>query len=257
VNEDEEVSLQDLRQLPRPAREVLCRRFYESLYLLNFANPALRERLEAWLTLLGSVPASPQPILHVIVATAGDAVRGGLLCEYYQRSSSGLATYLVVDAAYRRRGLGRQLLTYGRHCLAQDAAGSSAPLPPPLYAETEDPRRMPEREPTAVGNARLSALSRLGFLGSSLRYVQPSLGAGQPSADWLILLVHRSTTDPLAAVTAGSMRAFLREFYLSLVHRDPDENVDFRNMARWLDEHDPVPLWPLDRALREEPGRNA
>jgi GNAT superfamily N-acetyltransferase len=196
-----------------------------------------------WLSLLGADPAPPRPLLDIVLAVDEQSPRrilGGIVFECYRRSRSGFVTYLVVDPQARRRGLGKALLQRAEEWVRRHGADV-----PWLYAETEDPRRVDDDR--AAGADRLRALSRLGFRGCDLPYVQPPLGADQPYVDSLVLLVR-----PLGAsvvVRAPAVEGFLREFYEAQGCAPPERDRHFAAMAAWLAGHDPVPTFPLDTLL--------
>jgi len=160
--------------------------------------------------------------------------------ECYRRSRSGFLTYLVVDEPARRRGLGKALLQRAEEWVRRH--GAEVPW---LYAETEDPRRLDDDR--SAGVDRLRALSRLGFLGCDLPYVQPPLGAGQPYVDSLVLLV-RPLSAPVI-VGAPDVERFLHEFYEAQGCAPPERDAHFRTMAAWLAGHDPVSTFQLDTLL--------
>jgi len=130
---------------------------------------------------------------------------------------------------------------------AEDSVRRHGAEVPWLYAETEDPRRL--EDDRATGIDRLRALSRLGFLGCELPYVQPPLGADQPYVDSLVLLVRPLRTPMI--VGASAVERFLHEFYEAQGCAPPEGDAHFARMAAWLAGHDPVSTFPLDRLLTD------
>lgn len=244
----EDVSIVDLRDIEPGPREEACWNFYNSLYLPAFPALGQREGPDIWLRLLAAECDPPLPLLHLIVAKGhsdGGRILGGFVCEFYRESGCGLGTYLVVDPSVRRRGLGRKLFEHGRAMLGRDA-NASPDRPFPLFAETDDPRRLSgNAAPVDLWN-RLRALGALGFLACDLPYVQPPLSPGQPSVDWMMLVVHGPSLGGNRSISATVVRGFLDEFYRALGVAEPRQDRDFEQMVRWLAKHDPIGLASLE-----------
>ncbi len=135
--------------------------------------------------------------MHVLVATEGDQLLGGVTYELYPRSQCGFVTYLVVAPDARAHGLGRQLFETAAAQLY--AAGARAVL-----AEVNDPRVHGE-----AARPRLARFERWGARVLDVPYVQPSLGEGLPRDEGLCLIV----LPPVPEIPTAVVESFIRELY--------------------------------------------
>lgn len=135
--------------------------------------------------------------MHVLVATQGDQLLGGVTYELYPRSRCGFVTYLVVAPQGRAHGLGRTLFDTASAELY--AAGARA-----VFAEVNDPRVHGD-----AARPRLARFERWGARVLDVPYVQPSLGEGLPRDEGLCLIV----LPPVPEVTRELVASFVRELY--------------------------------------------
>lgn len=195
-------------------------RFYEGIYLDAFA--AQREPLETWQAALrGELPYA----MHVRVVLDGDDIAAGSTYELYPQSRCGFRTYMVVAPHAQRRGLGRRLFTEATTSLY--ARGASIVL-----SEVDDPRVHGD-----AARPRLARFERWGARVLDVTYVQPSLGAGLPRDRSLCLLAAPRPDGHVPALSATTLRAWLRELYAVTEGGEPD--AELLDMIR-----DPIVLRP-------------
>jgi GNAT superfamily N-acetyltransferase len=220
----------DLREHVRPD---LLASFVE-LYTRTFTDPSEREDPAEWPPrLYGDLPA-PQPRMHLLVAVdasgANERLLGGIAFEYYRGSCCGLLTYLVIDPAYRRQGLARQLVQNAIALLHLDAREHERKLRG-VFSETEDPNQVGPHGNAMPPRERLTALSRLGARLIDIPYVQPALKGGSGPCRHLLLLAFHPQTGSIAG---NVVRDFLHEFYRALGVVAPEADADFNILAHTL-----------------------
>ena len=142
---------------------------------------------------------------------------GGIHAEYFPLSHTALITYLCVVPEMRRRGISELLLGQIVSVLRKNAAGASIPI----FAEAEDPAKLPDSASQQTAYRRLSILSRLGFREIPIKYRQPALGPGKNPVDYLKFLVFSPGSPD--TVKSSTVRAFMHEFYKGLDAGEPDD----------------------------------
>ena len=223
--------------------ESLLELAYESLYLPTFTAPEEREDLAQYRDrLFGPAQASPQPTTHFLVCgehlsdLTTRQVLGFLIFEAYLGSGCGLATFLVVAPAARRRGIARQLLDRAMVILQGDmqSAQPNGQLRA-LFAEAHDPARVDAANEPIDPALRLRALGQLGARIVPIAYVQPSLRPGQErSRNLFFLRLALDLAQADAPVAASVVGDFLWEFYKALGVADPGRDPDYFEMTKTL-----------------------
>lgn len=221
--------LLDLRTQPSPE---LLGAFIE-LYTRTFTDPSEREDPAQWPPRLYGALAALQPLMHLVVAVDANRLCGGIAFEYYRESRCGLLTYLVVDPAYRHRGLARQLIQRAITLLKQDASGAGTDLRG-VFSETENPDLVADQGNAMSPRDRLMALTRLGARHIDIPYVQPTLEGGKGRCRHLLLLAFYP--DPALAdmIEGNVVRDFLHEFYRALGVAQPEADAEFLAMDGYL-----------------------
>lgn len=218
---------------------------FVDLYRRTFTDPSEREDPAEWPPRLYDELPPPQPRMHILIALADGAAAeplAGVAFEYYRDSRCGLLTYLVTAPAQRRRGLAHRLVLRAIELLHADAREQGAELRA-VFAETEDPQRVPAAADAMSPHERLRALGRLGARRLDLPYVQPRLAGANAPCRHLLLLAFYPGAARTATIDGAVMRAFLSEFYRALGVTQPDTDADFRHMVANL--ADAVPLSTL------------
>jgi GNAT superfamily N-acetyltransferase len=231
-----EISIVDAATLDEARREKLIDQFATRIYTPAYPNHDQREDHEVWKDMLRKRPDPPMPDLHVLIAHFGDAMAGGLICEYYRNSGVALATYLAVAPEAQGKGIARTLVAKAVQIMSQSASrvGRSAPV---VLAETENPDMQPTEEARQKAVQRLQILSRLGVVISDLPYVQPPLDCERADTDGLYLAAIRQTLPDEGRVDGEVIAVFLEEFYASLAAQAPAQQKKLQEMTHWLKEH--------------------
>ena len=245
----DDVDMVRLWQQPSDVAERLCQRFYDEVYRACFPRADETEDPTIWLPLMLHPPAGT-PRVFIILACQRDQaapVSGGIVFEHYRGSGDWLATYIAVHPSARRTGIARTLVAAMIETIAQETAASVWQL----YAEAEDPTRLPDDD-QAMGWKRLSALSALGFRWIQIDYVQPALGpAKREVADLLLLCWQQQPTSDVVS-TPARLDAFLREFYQA---NDQPGASSLASMSAELARIDRLPVSDLPRTADNMPAR--
>ena len=221
--------LLDLRTQPNPK---LLAAFIE-LYTRTFTDPSEREDPAQWPARLYGDLAAPQPQMHLVAAVDADTLCGGIAFEYYRESRCGLLTYLVVDPAYRRRGLAHQLIQRAITLLKQDATDAATVLRG-VFSETENPDLVDDQGNAMSPRERLMALARLGARQIDIPYVQPALEGGKGRCHHLLLLAFYPDPARADMIEGSVVRDFLHEFYRALGVVQPEADAEFQTMDGYL-----------------------
>jgi GNAT superfamily N-acetyltransferase len=240
--------LLDLRKQDRP--ELL--EAFTALYQRTFRDSSEREDPAQWIDRLHKHYPSPQPRFHILVAFEEKnrgkqtQILGGLVFEFYRNSECGLLTYLAVDPAYRRYGLGKELINTAIGILKKDAEEKEGASLRAVFSETEDPEKVGEYGNAMSPKERLMAFRRLGAFWIDIPYVQPSLEEGSGRCRHLLLLAFYAFNETPQKIEGAVIQNFLYEFYQALGVGHPESDVDFLSISRHLGNA--VPLKSLPHA---------
>ncbi len=219
---------------------------FVALYEAAFTDPAIMEASSDWVERLGRESAPPEPVTFILLAHRRDDVRkaredldvlGGIVFEYYRASSTALLSYLVVDPAARRKGVGRGLVERARAVLEETARGTGRDLRG-VFAETEAPEGSEDAAVRAATVARLEALRALGGKWIDVPYVQPPLGPERLPGRSLLLLAFPTGSHDALSVDRSTVLGFLEELYAALAWSSDgrEELARMQDRLRRLDE---------------------
>jgi len=238
---DGKISIVDLRETP--SQDFLDG--FIKIYNKTFTDPREREDPAEWPARMWQKPPAPQPWTHLLVALSADSGRvvGGLVFEHYRGSHCGLLTYLVVESAWRKKGIARNLVDRALFTLIRDELDSGGKLKA-VFCEIEDPQLVSDEDSAMPTCKRLHALLHLGARVLDLNYVQPGLVGGAGPCDHLLLLAfdlqNRSEEAvngrPPEIMAGQTVYDFLHEFYRALGISDPEEDQSFKRMKQHLTE---------------------
>jgi hypothetical protein len=198
----------------------------------TFADPNSVLGLDRMQDFMSADPSAAGRSFHVIVAEDSGRVIGGSVFSYVPRSNCGFSEYLVLEPAGRGRGLGRALFNRRRDIL--NACGlqhGHAGLFPcnGVFIEADNPARTPpklleaERESSIDPRQRLRIFSHLGFSRVEVAYIQPPLGVGKESVEYLDLLFAPMSTPPAGVVPVNWIVDTLAPIWTALSGADTAE----------------------------------
>jgi GNAT superfamily N-acetyltransferase len=253
----DDLEIVDLRTHPD---EALLQQLYQQVYLENFTIVSEQESPDLWRPRLWTEsPESLRFELHILVAgrhlsQPTRQLYGAHYCELYLASGCGLVTYLVVDHAARRTGLGRRLLSAGCTLLQERARAWNRPLRA-IFAETNNPTS--QLEDVMDPRQRLATFDRLGARIVDFPYVQPELAPGQGACHDLLLLA-LPIYQPLAdSLPASTVIGFLDDFYRANEVDHPPDHPDFQQMLSAIQHATTggpnLPLTPIPTWLSTHP----
>ena len=115
-------------------------------------------------------------------------VLGCLMIEWYPIFKCGRFSYLVVDSAFRRQGIARELIWRGAEILRKYAKVSGKELK--VFAEITDPKKQDSDQDSMPPKSRVEAFKRLGAKQvTNQNDPQPSSEASITSGDNLMRVV--------------------------------------------------------------------
>jgi len=171
------------------------------------------------------------PETTIILAVSEDKVMGGTVIEYYPECQCFLLTYILVGNEFRGRGISRFLIEDGIR-LVVDSKGKDEVKA--VFFESNNPRK-------TVNDSfnpweRLRVFSKLGAKWIDINYTQPSLGKGRNKVHNLYLLIFPSLTGLKDRIETSYLITFLEVFYHALGIPEPDNDPDFMEMIRSINE---------------------
>ena len=150
------------------------------------------DRIQEFLT--ANAADGPRHFCVLVASRNPPGVIGGTIFSYVQKSNCGFSEYLVLDRAFRAKGLGRGLFERRKAILDALAGRHAQAACRGLFIEVDNPHRTPaelakaERETSLEATERLRLFEHLGFRRVDIAYVQPALAADKAPVNYLDLL---------------------------------------------------------------------
>lgn len=246
------VDLRDLRD------EDLLRAVHDGLYVTSFPLEEEREGFDYWLRALWGEGEDGGTRVHAFVAGLNLSeptrrqIAGLAFVELYRKSACGLLSYLAVDPEFRRRTLGRTLVSCAVEALRQDSRELRKPLRA-VFAEVHDPdaAKAFSYDDVMDRSERMSFFAKIGARRVPIPYVQPALAPGRERARALQLIA--LSNDPEEpTLPSAVIRDFLSELFELSEGNSSPADPEFRAMTEAL-ATDSIRLGPLN-AISEESG---
>jgi GNAT superfamily N-acetyltransferase len=236
--------------------EDLLRVVHDGLYVTSFPLEEEREGFDYWLAALWGDGEDSGTQVHAFVAglNLGEPTRrqiaGLAFVELYRKSACGLLSYVAVDPEFRRRRLGRTLVSRGVEALRQDSRELRRPLRA-VFAEVHDPDAAKSFSYDDVMDRaeRMSFFARIGARRVPIPYVQPALAPGHERGRALQLIALRNDPEE-RTLPSAVIRDFLSELYELSEGNSSPADPEFRAMTEAL-ATDSLRLGPLN-AISEE-----
>jgi GNAT superfamily N-acetyltransferase len=145
----------------------------------------------------------------LIAVSAGGAMLGGAVGDYFPRSKVMLLSYLAVLADGRGQGVGAAVLEAAKNAWTAELS------PRLIVLEVEDPREFTGSAAFGDPVARVRFYERHGVRALPLPYMQPALGPGTTRVPGLMLMVLGGTDAPSGAgsVNGEHVASFLDEYF--------------------------------------------
>lgn len=246
------------RDLTDSAEDVdVLTRFYDTLYVGEFPDPDERESLANIVDYLGRRAGGwyGRNNYHVLLAMDDLVPVGGSITDFLAEPVVGVIEFILVSAAARRFGIGRQLRERTESLLVRDARRLVGQPLAAVVAEMNDPLA-----PSAVRDnldpaTRALIWDRWGYVGLDFPYLQPALSAEQEPVTNLIMIAKPLRPDWQDGVPAATVRLVVHEYLRWAMRIDqPDLDADYRRMAEHLDRRDTVGTLPLAGYVGQDPG---
>jgi GNAT superfamily N-acetyltransferase len=254
-------------------------RFYQEVYEPAFPDANERESLEKLRGYLGvgRSGAHGKNRHHILLALKearspeaafGEGLRGrwwrtahtdekvvaGAVIDYLAGVNAGVLEFLVVHPEFRSLGLGTTLRKWAEEVVANDARQQVGRFPEGIFAEVDDPFKSPERDGLDPFT-RAEIWGAWGYRRLDFPYVQPALATGKRPVSKLMLTVR--TVDPNYArrLPAEFVKNVVREYIRwAMNDHEPEANVEYKAMRRYLDGQPDVAAEPLAEYLGRSPG---
>jgi len=189
---------------PQAYDEPLVTRFYNALMKVNFPMEDELEPLETWIARLEpkqSAEINKVHTQHVLIALKKEdksqkeegkdvppVIAGGLVYQYFKVGNVALFAYMVIDQAFRRRGLINILIQRAITILHREARELGRPHCDLFIAETNGAG---VEDGVMFSGDRHKVMHSLGFGHLDVAYVQPPLTEAQDPVYDLILIAHK------------------------------------------------------------------
>lgn len=128
--------------------------------------------------------------------SAGRAIAGGTLFDYFPGCHCGLISYFVVHPAFRRMGILRRLVDAAVKSMNDDAVAARGRPCEAIFAETN---RLEVHDTVMDPAERHKVFHSLGFQLVQFRYTQPPVAQHKNASDDLLLVVYRPVGESLDA----------------------------------------------------------
>jgi hypothetical protein len=192
---------------PKTYDEALVTRFYNALMKVNFPMEDELEPLETWVARLEpkqSAEINRVHTQHVLIALKKEdksqkdeegkevlpVIAGGLVYQYFKVGNVALFAYMVIDQAFRRRGLINMLIQRAITILHREARELGHPHCDLFIAETNGAG---VEDGVMFSGDRHKVMHSLGFGHLDVAYVQPPLAEGKDPVYDLILIAHKDS----------------------------------------------------------------
>ncbi len=203
-------------------------RFYDELLIPNFYQfPDELDSLDTFYYALNSKSAFPYT-LHITLLVENDKILAGCYYEYYDKSQSGLLTYIVVSEFAKGRGLSKILMSEIQSQLKLYHKNVNA-----LFAESNSDK-VDEKKDVMNPKLRRQILNKLGFFYLDFDYIQPPLSKDSSKCKDLLLGVHKDflVSDKMKS---SVLLDWLEEFWKTLCDNDYLKDLDFVNTKERLE----------------------
>lgn len=204
---------------------------FNALYVSNFPDPDEREDFDIIISRIVENSYFTDPKTFLILCD-----EGGMVVEFYYSCKSVLLTYIVVNKAYRGKGIAKMLLTDGIEQISKLIQENAHVNINAIFFESNNPKLTDFDSFDPV--IRLQIFKSLGAKYIDIPYVQPSLGTGKEKVKNLFLFTLPLPDRSLIYLETQIIRNFLKSFYIELGTAIPEKDTDFREMISAIDSLD-------------------
>jgi hypothetical protein len=183
------VTIHEVKHNDRKSIELLSK-FYVGIYIGNFTDNNERETLDNLLHYLESEQLGKveKNHYHILIATIGDEVVGGIVANYFDDINSGVIEFLVVDEKFRRKNIGNNLIEGMTNILNRDSFKHNHQGIDYIFIEVDHPMLVDSSISTKAKKT-ISFWQKQRFMALDFKYIQPSIGNGKEPVRHLLLAV--------------------------------------------------------------------
>jgi hypothetical protein len=196
---------------------IVLEKFYKELYETEFPDINERESLE---NMISSLSESDKDIYKILIARDGDFIKAGIVFNYLSEEDTLIIEFIVVNKEYREVGLTKAILLHVYKL-----------FPSIRYSIAEVNNPLKVKEDTFDPKIRLNIWRSLGYRILNFSYIQPSLGEGKDSVEYLLLLCYSREdyvdSDTLINILRGYASHAMRI-------EDPCKDVSINRMMHQL-----------------------
>jgi len=173
---------------------------------------------------------------------SNEHVIGGIVCDYFAKSNSGVVEFLAVDRHYRGKGKASYLYKTAVDILQKDAVELNGKSLDIVFAEVNDPAKLDVGNDVMDPYGRLNFWRSLHFRNVIFPYKQPALSPNLNTVDYLLLTCCISNTKwPAYSIPKDTIKAFIYDYAkLAMRIEIPDENNDIKNMFMELERRESI-----------------
>ena len=212
----------------------LLLKFEKEVFIEAFPNVDERESFEGDIIprIRHKNLAVDTPYSFCVLLEEEEDVIGGMVADWYPRSSCLEIIYIVIKSTSRERSYGKELLNEGIRKISGllNSKGSSVRN---VFLEVDIPG-LTKNSNILDDISRLAIWHKLGARRVPINYVQPALGEGKQPVSNLMLMVLDSmegNTHP-GLVDTEELKEFLVDFYKGLKSGNPQlQELNDRNLA--------------------------
>jgi hypothetical protein len=205
-------------------------------YLEAFKDPNEREEPEQLEDNLRAQTEGPGQFRYHIALAVEELhidkqlrVYGGIIFEYYPKSSCGMLSYVVVAPGQRGKGIFRRLYNYAIGRFLKDSEENGRELKA-VFAEIRDPWKPSRFESQEFTRTRALIHSKLGAKLIDIPYIMPPLDENKSKLDDFLLVSYPINNKNHLSISTKIVVSFLEDYYRIFGIAKPSENDDYLRM---------------------------
>lgn len=215
--------------------------FYTEVYMECFPDANERESFDNLLKYLKNAEACGEYDYHIVLAKdgSGTVVAGGIF-DYFKRENAGVVEFIAVRRSLQSGGVGSTMYRHILSVLSGDAFKNGKKGLDYVFCEIDDPAHN-----DAPVKKYLYFWDKYKFRRLGMQYIQPALSGAQKPVHrlWLTVSVMHGNAGELPAGTVLAVIADYMRYAMGI--SAPEENEEYRKMARELSASPAVKLYPL------------
>ncbi|GAM17997.1 hypothetical protein SAMD00019534_011720 [Acytostelium subglobosum LB1] len=246
----------------------LLERFYKEIMIPNFPNKSELEPLESMISAFSSEARDDPNIsdLHILLAlrwpqdnsNTQPIIEAAIIFEYFSANNCGLLTYLIVQKAFKGKGLDRILVESALEILDQNAK-SQGYLPGcnAIFLEVYSGEKVTIKQDVVDPRMRHSVYHQIGFRLIDFEYIAPPIAMGLPKLRNFLLTVYLTEHIPKMPLEEGKyyLPSSVLKNFVTVLWRNayatkkmkefPNKDSDFQRVIEQVEYREKIPLLDL------------